>query len=139
MLNYPITVTSDPNGTLRVGFPDVPVAAVSSQHLDDALSRAKGALEHALELCIGEGRPVPLPLTLHDGQPGVLLGALPTAKILLWNAMLASDIGITELARRLGRPLDDVERLFELERPTDISLIEKAANALGKRVEIQLA
>ncbi|TFW27344.1 type II toxin-antitoxin system HicB family antitoxin [Massilia horti] len=139
MLNYPITVTSDPNGTLQVGFPDVPLAAVSSQDREDVLSRAKGALEHALELCIGDGRPVPLPSRTNNDQPGVLLGALPTAKILLWNAMLASDIGIAELARRLGRPIDDVERLFELERPTDISLIEKAANALGKRVEIQIA
>jgi antitoxin HicB len=139
MLNYPITVTPDTNGTLLVGFPDLPFANAVGQDREDALANAGDALATALEMLMEEGKPVPVPSHRESTQQAVCLNALATAKILLWNEMQAKQVSKAELATKLGRQLADIELLFDLGRPADIELIEKAASALGKRVDICLA
>jgi antitoxin HicB len=137
MLDYPVTLAPDTNGTFLVGFPDLPFANAVGQDREDALANAGDALLTALEMLMDEGRLIPVPL-VEGTRPVVCLNALATAKVLLWNEMQAKQVSMTELARRLSRQPADIERLFDLTGPADIELIEKAAGTLGKRVDICL-
>jgi antitoxin HicB len=138
MLNYPVTLSPDTNGSLLVGFPDLPFVNAVGQDREDALAHARDALATAVEMLMEQGKPIPVPAE-GGPQPGVCLGALETAKVLLWDEMQARRISKAELAKRLGRQPADIELLFDLGKPADIELLERAANAIGKRLDIHLA
>lgn len=138
MLSYPVTLTQDSNGSLLVGFPDLPTANSVGSNPEEALANAADALETALELCVDERRAIPMPSPVKDGEASVTLPALSTAKVLLWNEMLSQQIRKGELARRLGLQLPQVDRLFDLAQPSGIDLLERVAHALGRRIELRL-
>ena len=138
MLNYPVTLHRDTNGAILVGFPDVPEANSVGDDKSEALLNAADALPTALEIYFDERRPVPLPSAPRRGQATVSLAALPTAKVLIWNEMLAQKMRKTELARRLGVHMPQIDRLFDLNHPSRIDFVEKAARALGKHIELRL-
>jgi antitoxin HicB len=139
MLNYPVNLTPDSNGTILVGFPDIPGANSVGDDRPQALDEARDALETAIEMYIEEARAVPLPSPSRDGEPTVALGALATAKVLLWNEMCARQVSKHHLAKLLDLPPVHIDQLFILSQPTAIELIERAALALGKRVDVSLA
>ncbi len=138
MLSYPVTLTQDSNGSLLVGFPDVPNANAVGSNDEEALANAADALETALEICVDERRAIPMPSPVKHGQSSVTLPALSTAKVLLWNEMLSQQIRTGELASRLGLQIPQVERLFDLAQPSGIELLERAAKAMGRRIELRL-
>lgn len=87
MLNYPITLIPDSNGTFLVGFPDFPEVNSVGDSVDEAKRNAVDALVTALTIYFDEGRSIPAPSLPLPGQPVVALPALETAKVLLWNEM----------------------------------------------------
>jgi antitoxin HicB len=92
MLSYPVTLTQDSNGSLLVGFPDVPNANSVGSNREEALANATDALETAFEIYVEQRRPIPMPAPVKDGEASVTLPALSTAKVLLWNEMLSEQI-----------------------------------------------
>jgi antitoxin HicB len=138
MLKYPVTLSHDSNGALLVDFPDVPHAHSVGVDQQEALSNAIDALETAFEMCIDEGRKIPLPTPLPDRVASVRVPAETSAKVLLWNEMLDQDLAPAQFASRLGVALPEALGLFDLSRPTNIDLIEKAAQVLGKRIDLRL-
>jgi antitoxin HicB len=139
MLNYPITLTPDTNGTFLVGFPDFPEANSVGEDEDEALLNAVDALETALEIYFDERRPVPMPSKAAKDQRTVTLPALETSKILLWNEMNAQKIRKAELARRLNVHMPQIDRLFDLKHSSKFEFVEQAAKALGKTLNVSLA
>jgi antitoxin HicB len=139
MLDYPVTLTPDSNGTFLVGFPDFPEANSVGGDQNDALSNALDALETALEIYFDERRAVPLPSTMKKNQPFVTLPALETAKVLLWNEMLAQNVRKADLARRLNVHTPQIDRLFDLKHSSKIEFVEKALNTLGKRLDLRIS
>ncbi|NHZ98060.1 type II toxin-antitoxin system HicB family antitoxin [Massilia sp. CCM 8734] len=139
MLNYPITLTRDTNGTLLVGFPDFPEAHSVGDDKEDALINAVEALEVALSIYFDERRPIPLPSAADAGDAVVSLPALETAKVLLWNEMYAQKLRKADLARLLNVHTPQVDRLFDLNHSSKIEFVEQAAKALGKKLEISFA
>lgn len=139
MLNYPVTLTPDSNGTFLVGFPDFPEANSVGDDEDEALLNATDALATALEIYFDARRPVPLPSQPADGQPVVALSALEAAKILVWNEMHAQKIRKAELARRLNVHMPQIDRLFSLNHSSKLEFVEQAARALGKTLDVSLA
>lgn len=138
MLNYPVTLHPDTNGAILVGFPDVPEANSVGDDENEAMLNASDALLTALEIYCDKRRPVPLPSAPRKGQAMVPLSALPTAKVLIWNEMLAQKMRKTDLARHLGVHMPQIDRLFDLSHPSRIDFVEKAAGVLGKRIELRL-
>ena len=57
-------------------------------------------------------------------------------KIELYSAWLKSGVRKADLARRLGIPRANVERLFKLRHASRPELIEDAFRALGKEVDL---
>lgn len=139
MLNYPITLTPDTNGTLLVGFPDFPEANSVGDDVADALTNAIDALETAIDLYFDVRRPVPLPSAPTQGQHVVALPALETAKVLLWNEMHSQQLRKADLARKLDVHMPQVDRLFDLRHSSKIEFVEQAAKALGKTLTVSLA
>ena len=139
MLNYPITLTPDSNGTFLVGFPDFPEANSVGDDKEDALINAVEALEVALSIYFDERRPIPLPSAADAGDAVVSLPALETAKVLLWNEMYAQKMRKADLARLLNVHTPQVDRLFDLGHSSKIEFVEQAAKALGKKLEISFA
>jgi antitoxin HicB len=139
MMNYPVTLQPDTNGTILVGFPDFPTVNSVGDDEEDALRNAVDAIETALQAYFDGRQPVPLPSAAETGQRTVALPALSEAKILIWNEMFAQKLRKADLARLLGVHTPQVDRLFDLGHASKLDFVEQAAKALGKRLEVSLA
>lgn len=139
MLNYPVTLVPDDNGTFLVGFPDFPEANSVGDDKEDALANAADALETALSIYFDDRRPVPLPSAAEAGDAVVTLPALETAKVLIWNEMFERKLRKADLARMLNVHTPQVDRLFDLGHSSKIEFVEQAAKALGKTLNVSLA
>lgn len=66
------------------------------------------------------------------------LPALTTAKIGLYRAMHEAGIGKSQLARRLGWHLPQVDRALDLKHASRLDMIETALRALGKQLSVEI-
>ena len=136
MFDYPVTLTPD-DGTVLVTFPDVPEAITFGADEDEALLQAVDALESALSFYIEARKPLPMP-SAALGRPTVRPTALESAKLGVYQAMTEQGIKKSELARRLGWHLPQVDRLFDLNHASRFDQIEAAARVLGRHVEVRV-
>ncbi len=134
MLVFPVTLTPDTNGSLLVGFIDLPEANSVGEDEGEALLNAV----EALEIYFDERRPVPLPSKVRKGQHAVALSTLASAKVMLWNEMLAQNIRKSDLAKMLDVHMPQIDRLFDLNHSSKMEFVEQAAKVLGKRIEVSL-
>jgi antitoxin HicB len=137
MFDYPVILTPD-DGTVLVTFPDVPEAITFGADEDEALLQAIDALESALSFYVGDRKPLPVP-SAADGRPTVRPSALECAKLGVYQAMTEQGLRKTDLARRLGWHLPQVDRLFDLNHASRFDQIEAAARALGRHIEVRVA
>jgi antitoxin HicB len=138
MLQYPVKLSRDTNGTIRVEFPDIPEAHTFGEDQDEALMQAVDALETALSLYIDDRRDIPKPSSPKRGMKTVSAPALTEAKIALYNAMRAAKVGKAELARRLNWHLPQVDRLLDLTHSSRLDQLEAAFRVLGKRLSVEI-
>ena len=138
MLNYPVILTPD-DGTVLVTFPDVPEAITFGADEGEALLQAVDALESALSVYVAERAPLPVPSKAKRGQHTVRPSAWEGAKLGVYQAMTEQGIKKSELARRLGWHMPQVDRLFDLRHASRLDQIEAAARVLGKHLELQIA
>lgn len=136
MFDYPVILTPD-DGTVLATFPDVPEAITFGMDEDEALLQAVDALETALSFYIDARKPLPVPSEAH-GRPTVRPSALECAKLGVYQAMTEQGLRKTDLARRLGWHLPQVDRLFDLSHASRFDQIEAAARALGRHVEVRV-
>jgi antitoxin HicB len=137
MVGYPVRLKRDTNGTILVGFPDVPEAHTFGDDREEALARAVDALETALMGYVEDRRAIPKP-TPFRRRPYVALPALTEAKLALYSAMRAGRISKTELARRLNCHLPQVDRLLDLHHRSRLDQLEAAFQTLGKQLSVQI-
>lgn len=132
-MRYPVKIEQDGEGWFA-SVPAIPEALTSGPSVEAALAMARDALITSMDFYFEDGRPVPLPGDIAEGEYHVDLPASMWAKVLLLNEMLAQQKRPTDLARLLGAKLQDVQRLFDLAHPTKIDKVEQALNALGKHL-----
>ena len=138
-LDFPVVLRRQPEGGYLVTFPDIPEAVTQADDAGVALQRAVEALETALSFYVDERRPLPVAGMPKRGQRTVRPSALECAKLGVYQAMLEQGIRKSELARRLGWHLPQVDRLFDLQHASRLDQIECAARALGKRIDVLVA
>jgi antitoxin HicB len=129
---------AQPEGGFVVTFPDVPESITQGEDEDEALLYAVEALESALLFYINDRTPLPVP-SAAAGRPTVRPSALECAKLGVYRAMTEQGLRKTDLARRLGWHLPQVDRLFDLNHASRFDQIEAAARALGRHVEVRVA
>lgn len=138
MLRYPVTLTPDTNGSFLVTCTDIPELNSVGDDEDEALLNAQDALASACEIYFDERRPVPLPTRAKPGQAVVALSALESAKVLIWNEMLAQNMRKAELARSLNVHMPQIDRLFDMRHSSKLEFVERAATVLGKKLAVTL-
>jgi antitoxin HicB len=99
---------------------------------------AVDALESALSFYVDDRKPLPVPSKPKRGQKTVRPSALECAKLGVYQAMTEQGIRKSELARRLGWHMPQVDRLFDLKHASRLDQIEAAARALGRQVEVSV-
>ncbi|MCC7313157.1 MAG: type II toxin-antitoxin system HicB family antitoxin [Sulfuritalea sp.] len=138
MLDYPVILEAQPEGGFVVTFPDVPEAITQGEDVDEALMYAIDALESALSFYVDDRKPLPKPSKPKRGQRTVRPTALECAKLGVYQAMMEQGIRKSELARRLGWHMPQVDRLFDLKHASRLDQIEAAARALGRHIEVSV-
>ncbi len=139
MLDYPVILDAQPEGGFVVTFPDVPEAITQGEDEQEALLYAVDALETALSFYVDARKPLPVPRRPKRGQRTVRPSALEGAKLDVYREMMDQGVKKSELARRLGWHLPQVDRLFDLRHASRLDQIEAAARALGRQLEVRLA
>lgn len=137
MFDYPVILTPD-GDTVLVTFADVPEAITFGADEDEALLNAIDALETGLSFYVDARKPLPVASQPADGQKTVRPSALECAKLGVYQAMTEQGIKKSELARRLGWHMPQVDRLFDLRHASKLGQIEAAAHVLGKHIHVQI-
>jgi len=135
---YPVALQPDDNGTVLVGFPDLPWVHTFGSDKADALARAVEALESAFVAIIAEREPIPVPSRPGRRQPAIALPTLSAVKVALYEAMLQAGLRKSDLARRLGWHLPQIDRLLDLRHASRMDQLEAALAALGKRLVVEV-
>lgn len=126
-------------GGFVVTFPDVSGCVTQGDDLAEASSMAEDALATMLSYMMSQGEEIPAPKP-HRGRNyrRVSLPPIQSAKVELYQAMRASGVRKTELARRMGIPKTNVNRLFDLHHASRFDQLEEAFRALGKRLLVMV-
>jgi antitoxin HicB len=138
-MQYPATFTPAAEGGYVITFRDIPEAITQGDDEADAMFQARDVLAMAMGVYFDEKRSVPRPSAAKRGERLVDLPVSVSAKVLLLNQMLAERVGPSELARRMHTTPQEVNRLIDLAHTSKIDRIQQALNALGKRLELELA
>jgi antitoxin HicB len=138
MTTYRASLLHDPaSGTWTITFPDFGWGVSQGQSLPHSREMAGELLHDLLAHLIRRDEPIPTPRK-HPGRQfhSIHLPPFESAKVELYRALKASGLRKAELARRLGTPRANVNRLFDLDHATRFELLEAAFHALGKRLVI---
>ena len=138
MFDYPVALKSQPGGGFVATFPDVPEAITQGDDRDEALLHAVDALETALSFYVDSRRPLPTPSKPKRGQAVAHPSALESAKLAIYSEMIEQGLKKSDLARRLGWHLPQVDRLLDLNHATRMEHLESAARILGKELRLSV-
>jgi antitoxin HicB len=138
MFDYPVVIAEQPEGGFLLTFPDVPEAITEAEDVDEALLYAVDALETALSFYVDGRKPLPVPSKPKRGQHAVHPSALESAKLAIYAEMLSQGVRKSDLARRLGWHLPQVDRLLNLHHASRMAHLESAARSLGKELRLSV-
>jgi antitoxin HicB len=138
MFDYPVVLEAQPEGGYTVTFPDIPEAITQGDDKEEALFYAVDALETALSFYVDARKPLPA-ISKPRGRATVRPSALECLKLGLYQTMQEQGVRKSELAKRLGWHMPQVDRLFDLKHASRFDQMQAAAHVLGKRVELSLA
>ncbi len=137
-LRYPVVLSAADEGGFVVTFPDVPEAITQGDDRAEALSNARDALETALEIYVDANEDLPAPRAPKRGQTLISPAPLAALKFELYQTMRDRGIRKSELARKLGWHMPQVDRLLDIRHASRLDQIERAARALGKGVNVEI-
>lgn len=137
MLEYPVELFEEENGTFTTTFPDVPEAITFGEDREEALLQAADALETALSMYVSGKRDIPAP-SPANGRPTVSPGALACAKLGVYRAMRIQGVSKAQLARKLNWHITQVDRLLDLCHASKLEQVETALAVLGYALTIDL-
>lgn len=136
--DYPAILTPNGEGGFIVTFPDVPEAITEIWDKSELEETATDCLVTAVDFYIEDHRIFPSPSKIKKEHVIVQLPISISAKILLLNTMIASNIRPADLARKMGIKPQEVNRIIDTEHTTKIDTIAKALNVLGKNLQLSI-
>lgn len=133
-MQYPAKFELNPDtGCYFVSFRDIPEALSQGYSIDEAKEQALDALITAMDFYFEDDRSIPMPSEALDDEYLIELPISIWSKVLLLNTMLEQRISQSELAKRLKRTRQEMQRIIDLEHNTKIDTIAEALKALGKQ------
>jgi antitoxin HicB len=130
----------DAGGGFAVTFPDLNHGATQGETLREASEMAEDLLRSIVSEVMKRGEDLPRASKRRGRQYRlVTLPALQSAKAEFYSAFRASGLKKTELARPIGIPKTNVERIFDLDHASRFDQIEAAFRAIGKKIEVRIS
>jgi len=136
MYHYPINVHVE-NAHYWSSCLDIPEAHSAGDTLNELLENAAEGIELALSIYVEQGRRIPAPSPVRQGQYEIRLPALTSAKIALWNTLCQQSACVADLARALGISHTAASRLVDFSHHSKIERVEDALKAFGRRLEVR--
>ena len=133
MLAYSITFEEDGH-TVLVTSPDFPELTTFGENRIEAQTRALDALQEAIAARIHNRRDIPSPSPGGDAR--ITLPTLTAVKVILYQGMRDQDISKTDLARRLGWHLPQVDRVLDVNHHSRLDQMDAALQAIGCRLSV---
>ncbi len=124
--------------TILVTFPDFPEAATFGEDEDDALMRAIGAIETAIEMRIADKEDIPAPRLLKGRGKSVRMPTLTCLKVELYREMRRQGVTKANLTRMLHSHPAAIDRLLDVSHKSQMGQLDAAFAALGRRVEVEI-
>ena len=138
MKSYGVQLVSD-GDTILVTCPSFPEVASVGDDKEEALLEVVDAIVLAIECRIADREKIPAPVNLGNGLVPVHIPAMVMIKAELHNEMLAQGVRKSELARRLGIHMPQVDRLLNPKHSTKLETLELAFEKLGKHLALCIA
>jgi antitoxin HicB len=134
---FPARFSKDSDGGgILVTFPDIPEAITESETLEEAMAEAKDCLLAALGGYVADNRRLPQASKPKRGQRLIQLRPLHAAKLALYQAMKGQKLTRVAFADKLGVSEGAVRRLLDLDHASRLDHVERALEALGKRLVV---
>lgn len=135
---YPASLTDNGEGGFIVSFRDVPEINTEIWDRSELQQTGANALITAADICFEKKIPFPDPSEVRQGEVAIQLPFSAGSKILLHKTMLAANVRPSDLARRMGKIPQEVNRILDLRHNTKIDTIQEAFKALGKNLSVVL-
>ena len=132
LMFYSAQIKQTNDGFYTVSFRDIPEALTEGKTLDEAKDMALDALITAMDFYFEDSRPVPKPSGKQEGDYIIELPISVWSKVLLLNTMLEKKVSQSDLAKKLGKTRQEVQRIVNLDHSTKIDTLVEALKALGK-------
>jgi antitoxin HicB len=132
-LEYPYTLEPQEGGGFVVQFVDIEEAFTEGATSEECAFNAAEVLTGILEQRLEDGVEIPLP-SEETGLPVASPVAAVQTAILLRVTRQAEGKTLADLARALGTSWPAVQRLEKPNANPTLKQLERAANALGKRL-----
>lgn len=137
-MQYPAQFHARENGCYVVTFRDIPEALTQGYSIKEAAEMAEDALLTAMDFYFEDNRSIPMPSEPQEGEHLIALPMSVWSKVLLLNTMLDQRISQAELAKRLHKTRQEMQRIVNLEHSTKIDTVIDALKALGKEPRLSL-
>lgn len=135
MLNYPVILTPDDNGTVMATIAGLPGATYGDDEAE-ALANAADLLETVLMAIIADRQDVPAP-EAAKGRPTVSPSLLGTLKLAVYQAMRDRGWRKADLARAMALNPRQIDRLLDLDHATTVAQLEAALAACGVMATVE--
>lgn len=142
---YLLNTEPDDNGTVLITCPALPEVTTFAENDDGAAIwlNSLRAIEEAIAARIADGEDIPKPATpaqiqKHKGA-WVKLPLMTTLKAELYTVLRQSEVPTrAELARRMNKPREQIDRLFRLDHQSRMDQIEQAFKVLNRNVDVKI-
>ncbi len=140
MVTYPALFEPDREaGGYVVTFPDFRYGVTQGDRLEEATEMAQDLLEGLIGDLIDQGQDLPKSSKRRGRSYRLVsLPALQSAKAQLYQAFRTSGMRKAELARRIGIPKSNLDRLFDLKHQSRLDQLEAAFAALNKHIWVEV-
>lgn len=136
-MNYPAKFEKLEQG-FCVTFRDVPEAITQGENMQEAVEMAQDALLTAMSFYYEFYRPIPLPSKCLKGEVNVPVAPSAWLKIMLYNEMINQRIKKSQMARILGVKPQQITRLFDFKRSSNLDTVCMAFEKLGKQIKFEI-
>ncbi|MCV2444858.1 type II toxin-antitoxin system HicB family antitoxin [Acinetobacter bereziniae] len=130
---YPAKFDLNDDGCYVVSFRDIPEALTQGFSLEEAKEQALDSLITAFDFYFEDNRSIPIPSEALEDEYLIELPISVWSKVLLLNAMLEQHVSQSELAKRLHRSRQEMQRIIDLNHNTKIDTVVEALKQLGKQ------
>jgi antitoxin HicB len=139
VIKYRVILAPDDNSTFLVTSPDFPEVTTCGDTREDALKYAVGAFQEIIAGYVHYKKSIPKPSKIRAKDEFITLPLQTEMKIRMYESMRDSGMRKSELARKMKLHRQEMERLLDFNKSTNLDRIESAFAAMGKRVSFEVA